>query len=142
MRATIQRVPVGHGDGRRVIYDLIRDGNAGGNNSLHQLSFFNPVFAGSQIGGARKGYGHYHKQMWETYIIFTGSCVMSFHDLMNGEVVHRGIVVATGESPIRVIIPPEVVHRLRAVEDTYHLIAATGPQTPEDTFEVELPEPV
>ncbi len=142
MRTKIERVPVGHGNGRRVIYDLIQNGDAGGRNPLHQLSYFNPVYAGAQIGGAREGHGHLHKGMWETYIILSGECCMSLHDLLDGDVVHQKINVIPGASPIRVIIPPNVVHRLSAITDTLLFIAATGPQTQGDTFEAKFPEPV
>ncbi len=136
----VTQVTSGHANDRRTIWDLVQNKDAGGGQTLHQLSCFTPVHAGAQIGGARQGFGHYHKNMWETYLILSGHCVMSLMDVATKEVSHHVIDAKYGEAPWKIEIPPQVAHRLTANSPTTLLIAATGPQAPEDTFEIELEE--
>ena len=136
-----KRITSGHTNGRRTIWDIVTKGDAGGGKPLFHLSYFTPVHAGAQIGGAREGFGHYHALMWETYIILAGSCVMSLRDIDGVDAVHERIEVRMGDAPIKVEVRPRMVHRLIALEPTILLIAATAEQTPDDTFEAELPIP-
>lgn len=141
MEATVGNVTSGHKNDRRVIWDVLQEGDAGGGKTLYHLSAFTPVFPGAQIGGAKSGYGHYHQRMYETYIILAGECIMSLREVGSSDTTQYAIRVEKGSAPIKVVIPPLTVHRLIAVTETTLLIAATGPQSPDDTFELELANP-
>lgn len=137
-KVSVSCVTSGHVNERRTIWDLVKGGDMGGNQPIHQLAYFTPVHAGAQIGGARVGFGHYHEKMWETYIILNGSCVMSLKDIKTGKTEHYDIDVKDGEHPWKIEIPPRFAHRLTAVTATHLLIAASDTQTTDDTFEIEL----
>ncbi len=133
------RITSGHTDSRRTIWDLVTEGNVGGEKPLFNLAWFDPVHPGAQIGGAKQGLGHYHEKMWETYLVLSGAFIMSLRDLCTGEITHLTLEVKHGEAPWKIEIPPRVVHRLVAVTEVRLLIASTGPQIKEDTFEADLP---
>ena len=135
------RITSGHTDSRRTIWDLVSDGNVGGGQSLFNLAWFDPVHPGAQIGGAKVGYGHYHEMMWETYLILSGTFIMSLLKIDTDNITHFTLEVKPGEAPWKIKISPRVVHRLTAVTEVRLLIASTGPQVKEDTFESELPDP-
>ncbi len=141
METIVTRIRSGHTNNRRTIWDLIQRGDAGGGLPLYQLSWFDPVHSGAQIGGARLGFGHYHERMWETYLILSGSCVMSLKNIDTKTIIHETIDIKDGDAPWRIEIPPRVAHRLTAMTATRLLIAATGEQSLGDTFETELQLP-
>ncbi len=132
------RITSGHTDSRRTIWDLVSGGDAGGGQPLFNLAWFTPVHSGAQIGGAKLGYGHYHEKMWETYLILSGTFTMSLQGIDSGDITHHTLEAKLGEAPWKIEIPPRVVHRLVAITEVYLLIASTGPQGKEDTFEVKF----
>lgn len=131
-----ETISVGHSDARRTIYDLIKDGDAGGTRPLYNLALFSPLKRGSKIGN------HYHlRGMWETYLILSGCGVMHLLDTEDGvrQSVHLG---GPGgyETPCRIVIPPAMVHTLVAQTDMLLLIAATAPVTPDNMHHYPLVE--
>lgn len=120
-------VAVGHTDPRRTIYDLIKDGDAGGAQTLHNLAYFWPLNPGARIGD------HYHAKMWETYLILSGTGVM--HLRGQGGRKQR---IPIGSWPYRVVIPPYVGHTLVAGSQMTLLIAATGVPDASDMIKMEV----
>ena len=121
------RIAVGHTDPRRTIYDLIRGGDAGGKQTLHNLAYFSPLKPGAHIGD------HYHKKMWETYLILSGTGTMHLRDQEG----HKQRIPIES-CPYMVTIPPYVGHTLVAGSQMTLLIAATGEPDPSDMIKMQV----
>ena len=123
-------VTIGHTDQRRTIYDLIAKGDAGGGRALYNLAYFSPLRPGSAIGN------HYHpRDMWETYLIFSGEGVMYFKDMDTGEKVQ---IKVEREYPFKITVPPRMGHTLIATTEMSLLIGATDAPTAENMIKADV----